>query len=394
MFFKRASVGLSVLCISFLFNLSLLAQDNDNTLRAVTWNLEWFGSKNSGPSNEFRQSINAAIVINKLKPDMIAFQEIASESALQSLADRLDEPYVVLFPSHISGGQKMCFLLKESAFQVLDEGGWGSAQGLDDYDWAGRFPYYVLVNYSNLQGTYRMRFVTIHAKAFDDSESYNRRRNAADDLHNYLDVERSSERIIFLGDYNDDVDVSITVGRPTPYQPFVVDENDFTIVTAILSEQKRRSTVSYNEMIDHITITDDLENDLVSMDTFVENPESYIANYGNTTSDHYPVVADFNYAETTVINEDLPFNTSLSAYPNPFNPSTTLSLNLAEAQQVTINIYNMMGQRVIQLEKGRFVSAGQHLFPINFGQLPTGVYTAVVQTNEGFKASILLTLIR
>ena len=39
-------------------------------------------------------------------------------------------------------------------------------------------------------------------------------------------------------------------------------------------------------------------------------------------------------------------------YPNPFNPETSLRLALPTAGQVTLDIYNLLGQRVITLFDG------------------------------------------
>ena len=51
--------------------------------------------------------------------------------------------------------------------------------------------------------------------------------------------------------------------------------------------------------------------------------------------------------------------TNLSNYPNPFNPETTISFNLSESGQATLEIYNIKGQKVkilidAYLSKGEF----------------------------------------
>ena len=45
------------------------------------------------------------------------------------------------------------------------------------------------------------------------------------------------------------------------------------------------------------------------------------------------------------------------AFPNPFNPSTTIRLNLLTSRDITISIYNILGQGVRKLYSGP-VSAG------------------------------------
>jgi hypothetical protein len=60
-------------------------------------------------------------------------------------------------------------------------------------------------------------------------------------------------------------------------------------------------------------------------------------------------------------------------YPNPFNPSTVLSYSLPKASDVTLEVFNIHGQRVATVEKG-FKSAGTHNVSFNASGLASGVY--------------------
>ncbi|MDP6587267.1 MAG: T9SS type A sorting domain-containing protein, partial [Anaerolineales bacterium] len=73
-------------------------------------------------------------------------------------------------------------------------------------------------------------------------------------------------------------------------------------------------------------------------------------------------------------------------YPNPFNPSTTISYDLPKRSQVTLGIYDLLGKQIKTLVKqsqdagnkiavwdgtddlGRQVSAGVYLYQIQAGQ--------------------------
>jgi hypothetical protein len=57
------------------------------------------------------------------------------------------------------------------------------------------------------------------------------------------------------------------------------------------------------------------------------------------------------------IHEPAGFN--LTAYPNPFNPSTRIGFYLAQGGQVDLNIYDLRGRMVRSLLSGP-VTAGEH----------------------------------
>ena len=60
-------------------------------------------------------------------------------------------------------------------------------------------------------------------------------------------------------------------------------------------------------------------------------------------------------------------------YPNPFNPSTTIRYGLPENEKVTIDIYDLLGRKVVELVNGE-VSAGYHEVEFNAGNLASGIY--------------------
>ena len=60
-------------------------------------------------------------------------------------------------------------------------------------------------------------------------------------------------------------------------------------------------------------------------------------------------------------------------YPNPFNPSTNIKFDLPEAAKVTINIYNILGEKVASL-LNKTVEAGFHEVQFNGSDLSSGTY--------------------
>ena len=71
-------------------------------------------------------------------------------------------------------------------------------------------------------------------------------------------------------------------------------------------------------------------------------------------------------------------------YPNPFNPSTTISYEIPINSQITINIYNILGQKVATLFDG-MQQPGHHTITWNAIDAPSGIYFAQVQYRNHIK---------
>lgn len=87
-----------------------------------------------------------------------------------------------------------------------------------------------------------------------------------------------------------------------------------------------------------------------------------------------------NIAE--IVDDELPSTSKLNAaYPNPFNPTTTLSFELNRASEnVVLEIFDIQGKRMSTLVNGR-LSAGSYQHTLNATNWPSGVYMVRLQAN-------------
>jgi len=69
-------------------------------------------------------------------------------------------------------------------------------------------------------------------------------------------------------------------------------------------------------------------------------------------------------------------------YPNPFNPTTEISYSLAKTSDVSLIVYNVLGQEVTRLVKEK-QNPGKHSVTFNANNLSTGVYFYRIEA-DGF----------
>jgi hypothetical protein len=298
-----------------------------STLDVMSWNMEFFGSTlpTFGPENVQLQLENAVRLMDNVRADIIAVQEISDEALLQQLADRLGYErvcsdrfsYSFNDPDPSFPEQRICFLYNPEVITIVDErvlfeamydsARVGYSTALDAYltgspssFWSsGRLPYMITVDAVVEGVTERIKLVNIHAKSGSSSSDLTRRRFDVQALKDSLDQYCPEASIILLGDYNDDVDESIG-GGPSTYSIFVEAEN-FRTVTGSLSEAGLRSFIAYDNVIDHLTISNELYDNYLAGSEGLVIPFSYIRNYANTTSDHLPIVTRFELTEPLTV---------------------------------------------------------------------------------------------
>ena len=82
-----------------------------------------------------------------------------------------------------------------------------------------------------------------------------------------------------------------------------------------------------------------------------------------------------------------------AAYPNPFNPQTQFTLSVRQAQEVRVEVFNLLGQRVRLLHEGPLEPEREHTFTFEAGDLPSGLYLYRAQ-GETFVSSEQVTLLK
>ena len=85
------------------------------------------------------------------------------------------------------------------------------------------------------------------------------------------------------------------------------------------------------------------------------------------------------------------FNIS-SAYPNPFNPSTSFNISIPSSGYLSIKVFNASGQLIDVITSG-FYNANTYNFTWNANNMATGMYVINAEFN-GKSVSHNVTLIK
>ena len=138
--------------------------------------------------------------------------------------------------------------------------------------------------------------------------------------------------------------------------------------------------------------------------TTEENHYSYVDRNVESRINYYYRLKQIDYNGTYSFSDVINLGKSLPStivldqnYPNPFNPSTTISFALPVKANVSLDVYNLVGQKLMTLVNGN-LEEGNYNYNIDASNLSSGIYVySLSATNETGASSVItkkMTLIK
>ncbi|TDH18317.1 T9SS type A sorting domain-containing protein [Segetibacter sp. 3557_3] len=308
-------------------NLKGSSTDPAKTLEVVNWNIEWFGSPTFGPINDSLQEQNVKTIMLNIGADLFGLTEVVDTARLGRVVRAMPGYTFVVsdFGSHtnptvpgngpLSDAQKLAFVYKTGLFSNVTTGALLSqgtntaadAASANYNNWSsGRYPYLMNADV-NLGGiTKNIKFILIHAKANTSPTitSYARRKDGADSLYKQLNTYYISDNIILFGDFNDDLDQTITAGINPPvtsYYSIVADSANYPALTLPLSRARKKSTAGFNDMIDHVIVSNEMRSFYINNSANVlSDVSTLVSAYASTTTDHFPIFTRYAFDQSVL----------------------------------------------------------------------------------------------
>jgi len=320
-----------------------LSIPKSETFDIATWNIEWFGDESNFPASDAEQRDSVLAIIEALEVDVLAVQEIADSALFRQLVDSLPGYDFMLSeavsrPNDAGVKQQVGFIYNTatvsptefrpllSSIHPLYNGGDASALATyPDPDPArfyasGRLPYLMVADVTINGVTETLHMVALHARANSGSDAqgrYDMRKFDVEVLKDSLDSQFGSTNLILLGDFNDDIDETVADIPSTisSYDVYIQDTANYNLATLPLSEAGFRSFVFRENMIDHVLLSRELDEEFLPSSPRV-GYEFFDTDYSNTASDHLVVSVRLQFEDPLVFNE------SVGAEVVSYNPGT------------------------------------------------------------------------
>ncbi len=132
--------------------------------------------------------------------------------------------------------------------------------------------------------------------------------------------------------------------------------------------------------------------------SFIDNVMN-VFTYSHDGAEVYDYFTVVKKDSTTGVSQslvNLPQKCSVSCYPNPFNPSTKIHFEISKSSNVKIDIFNIIGKKVVELVNDFYISGSYNIIweaKDSYGnKLPSGIYVARITAGtymSGYKMQYL-----
>jgi hypothetical protein len=380
--------------------------DKSKSLDVVNWNLTWFGGTSNPPTNDALQMQNAIKVMDSLDADIYILQEIVDTARLGTVTRSLKNgPYsyiVSLFgsgaPDNTSGNwpttQKLAYIYRSNMFSNINSRAYTSTSTNpnNNFNWSsGRFPFLMEADVTVDGVSKRIAFFNIHAKAdLGVAQDYQRRKAGADLMADSLNAFYPTQHFLIAGDYNDDLDftISTTAGTTvTPYTAFTNNGASYSLNSLWASLRGDNSYIGQSDVIDHCVTSNEMNQDYHSFSSMlVTEAVNWVNAYRDSLTDHIPLLTRFNLRQsntnliTTAVRNIIRDGNYIKLLGNPSSqPVVQFGKNIAG--DVQLRLMSSNGQ-VVWEKRMSNVAAGQ-LQQLEMERLAKGVYTLVITSKEG-----------
>lgn len=356
---------------------------SDTLLEIGTWNTEWFGSTENGPTNEATQYANIKSVLEQTDVDIWGLEEVSDPQVWNQLVAEISPKYLSYIATY-DQQQKTAVLYDKNKFKIINSLSGHVLTGSEfAYNFSSRPPLRVALQTKNRPVTDTLYVFVVHMKAYGDKESYERRVGASAQLQAYLEASYSGKRWVVCGDWNDDLYTSTYNNSTSPYVN-LADTSKYVFISRELTDAGKRSYVfgSPGRMLDHILMSDKMKDWYMKGSARVLSElTGAISGYNNNTSDHYPVIGLFDNrvklpedTPTTGIREQHPV-VNITCYPNPANDRVLIE---ADSRMEEVGLYQLSGGLV------ESASPQETRYEFRFSRaLANGIYLLKVSTPQG-----------
>jgi len=243
--------------------------DNLNYFDIMTWNIEQFPKHSNTTSSVIS-------IINDLHPSIIAFQEINSLSEFDIMHNQIDN-YDGYRASSASYRINLAYMWDTNIIKNVN------IYEIFQDQWYP-FPRSPLVMECEINNVDYI-IINNHFKCCDDGVS--RREEAVTLIKDFMDINYPNDRIIMLGDFNDNLNDS---EYSNVFIPLLEDRNDYLFIDEDF-EIDNYSYPSYPSHIDHILISNELFIYFNSQytQTYTVQLDDEVQFYFSQISDHLPV---------------------------------------------------------------------------------------------------------